>query len=133
MNGVRTWVQAFVSLLGSFYFYLFGEWDLLLMILAIFVAIDYITGLLAAGVEGALSSKEGFEGIIKKVFIFAMVAVATLLDMILTNKNIIRDATIFFYITNEFISIIENAGRVGLPIPPFIRNAVEVLKNKSKK
>jgi toxin secretion/phage lysis holin len=112
--------------------YLFGGWSILLQILLAFVVIDYITGVLASGIEGKLSSSVGMRGIAKKVFIFVIVAVAHLADTAIGNGNFLMDAAIFFYIANELLSIIENAGRVGLPIPEILKQAVEVLKGRAQ-
>lgn len=117
---------------GACISYLYGGWSSLLGILLAFVAIDYITGVIASGVEGKLSSSVGMKGIAKKVFIFVIVAVAHLADKALGNSNILMDAAIFFYMANELLSIIENAGRVGLPVPDIITKAVDILKSKSQ-
>jgi toxin secretion/phage lysis holin len=111
--------------------YLLGGWSTLLGVLLTFVVIDYVSGVIAAGVEGKLKSKVGLIGIARKVFIFAMVAIAYQIDSALGDQHVLRDATIFFYLANELLSIIENAGRVGLPVPAPIQKAVEVLKGKS--
>lgn len=121
------------SLLGSFTTFLFGGWDSLVVILLTFVIIDYVTGVIASAVEGKLSSKVGFKGIAQKIIIFALVAVSSLLDQVLGNQYFIRDATIFFYLVNEALSIIENAGRVGLPVPAFLVRIIEMLRNRSEK
>ncbi|MDN5323723.1 MAG: hypothetical protein PWQ67_2177 [Clostridia bacterium] len=126
------YLKTAIGVGGACASYLFGGWSSLLGILLAFVVIDYITGVLASGVEGKLSSSIGIKGIAKKVFIFVMVAVAHLVDASLGDGHIFRDATIFFYLANEVISILENAGRVGLPVPPIIQQAIEVLKGKSK-
>lgn len=120
-----------VALGGGAASYLFGGWSSLLSILLAFVVIDYITGFVAAGIEGKLASDVGLRGIAKKVFIFVMVAVANLADQAV-GTQIIRDAAIFFYLANELLSIIENSGRIGLPVPPIITQAVEILKGKSE-
>lgn len=112
--------------------YFFGGWSVLLQILLAFVVIDYITGVVAAATEGKLSSSVGMKGIAKKVFIFVIVAVAHLADTAIGNGSLLMDAAIFFYIANELLSILENAGRVGLPIPEIILKAVDVLKSKSQ-
>ncbi|MGD6959877.1 phage holin family protein [Rossellomorea aquimaris] len=118
--------------LGAIILNLFGEWNSLLTILLIAVTLDYFTGMIASGIEGKLSSKFGLRGIGRKVLIFSLVTVAHLIDTILTNQHFIRNATIIFYLCNEMISIIENVGRAGVPVPEFLRKAVEVLKKKSK-
>jgi toxin secretion/phage lysis holin len=117
---------------GAAISYFFGGWSALLGILLTFVAIDYATGVLAGAIEGKLSSAVGAKGIAKKVFIFVIVAVAHLVDTSLGEAHVFRDATIFFYLANELLSILENAARVGLPIPPMISKAVQVLQGKSE-
>lgn len=115
---------------GALASYLFGGWSALLGILLAFVVFDYITGVIAAAIEGKLSSNVGLKGIAKKVSIFVIVAVANLVDRALGNAHIFRDATIFFYLANELLSIIENVGRSGVPIPEVIKKAVAVLQGK---
>ncbi|MGG3958435.1 phage holin family protein [Bhargavaea massiliensis] len=113
--------------------YLFGGWSELLGILLAFVIMDYVTGVMAAYKEGTLKSAVGFKRIPKKVMIFVLVAVGHLIDRAVGTNGLFRDATIFFYLSNELLSIIENAGRMGLPVPEQIQQAVEVLKGKSKR
>jgi toxin secretion/phage lysis holin len=124
-------IKVVISAGGAVVSYLFGGWSALMGILLAFVALDYFSGLAAAWVEKSLSSQKGMVGIAKKVFIFAMVAVAHLIDTALGDAHLLRDATIFFYLANELLSIIENVGRIGLPVPTPIQKAVEVLKGKS--
>lgn len=123
-------VKTGAALGGAAASYFFGGWSALLGILLAFVIADYTTGVLASGVEGKLSSAIGMRGIAKKVCIFVVVAVAHLADTSLGDAHVFRDATIFFYFANELLSILENAGRIGIPIPPMIGQAVEVLKRK---
>ncbi|KIP21143.1 Phage-related holin (Lysis protein) [Anoxybacillus ayderensis] len=118
--------------LGAVVGYLFGESTGLLLVLFWMVIIDYGTGMVAGYTEGTLSSKVGFKGIVRKVMIFVMVALAHLVDSALGTKNMFRDATIVFYMANELLSIFENAGRMGVPVPERLTQAVEVLKGKSK-
>ncbi|MGN7470515.1 phage holin family protein [Brevibacillus sp. SAFN-007a] len=122
--------KSAIAVGGAAVSFLWGGWSPLLAVLLTFVIIDYITGVMAAGVEGKLASRVGLAGIARKVFIFAMVAIAHLIDTALGDQHVLRDATIFFYLANELLSIIENAGRVGLPVPTPIKKAVEVLKGK---
>ena len=122
--------KAVIAVGGCSASYLYGGWSALLGILLTFAAIDYMTGVLASAVEGKLSSAVGAKGIAKKVCIFVIVAVAHLVDTSLGQAHVFRDATIFFYLANELLSILENAGRVGLPIPPIISKAVQVLQGK---
>ncbi|WP_052452955.1 phage holin family protein [Paenibacillus polymyxa] len=119
--------------------YFYGGWSGVLGVLLALVIIDYVTGLFAAGAEGkkgtgpGLKSKIGLIGIARKVFIFAMVAVSHLIDGVLGDSHLFRDAVVYFYMANELLSILENGGRLGAPIPPVIRQAVEVLKSKGGK
>ena len=117
---------------GAIVGYIFGEWSVLLQILLAFVIIDYVSGLLASGVEGKLSSEVGFKGIAKKIMIFVLVAVGHLVDKAIGDGSMVQNAIIFFYLGNELLSILENAGRTGLPVPEQVKNAVDVLKGKSK-
>ncbi|EXY06287.1 hypothetical protein BF15_23660 [Bacillus thuringiensis] len=95
-------------------------------------AIDYITGVIAAGYNGELKSKVGFKGIAKKVVLFLLVAAATQADAIVGSNSALREATIFFFIGNELLSLLENAGRMGIPLPSALTNAVEILGGKQK-
>lgn len=125
--------KAIVAGAGATTGYLFGGWSTLLQVLLVFVIIDYLTGMLASGIDGRLSSKVGFRGIAKKVMIFIIVAVAHMVDKAMGGEmSMVMDATIFFYIANELLSITENAGKIGIPIPEKLLNAVEVLKGKEK-
>ncbi|MGV3139729.1 phage holin family protein [Brevibacillus agri] len=128
---MENFFKSAVAVGGSAVTYLFGGWSPLLAVLLTFVIIDYVSGVLAAGVEGKLASRAGLIGIARKVFIFAMVAIGHMVDTALGDQHVLRDATIFFYLANELLSIVENAGRVGLPVPAPIQKAVEVLKGKS--
>ena len=125
-------------MVGSVIASLFGGWDAALVTLVIFMAIDYVTGLLVAGVfhnsgkteNGALESRAGWKGLCRKCITLLMVLVATRLDLV-TGTNFIRDAVVIAFIANETISIVENAGLMGINIPPAITSAIEVLKKKS--
>lgn len=119
-------------LFGGAVGYLWGGWSQLLSILLTFVVIDYITGILAAGKEGKISSSVGFKSIPKKIMIFLLVAVGHLIDGAMGDNHMFRDAVIFFFLSNELISILENAGRIGVPIPSVLSKAVEVLKGKGE-
>lgn len=122
--------KTILTISGGITGYFFGGWSVLLQILLAFVIIDYVSGLLASGVEGKLSSKIGFKGIAKKLMIFCLVAVGHLVDKALGDGSMVQNAIVFFYLGNELLSIVENAGRTGLPVPQQIINAVDVLKGK---
>lgn len=127
-----------IGVVGSVIASLFGGWDAALVTLVIFMAIDYVTGLLVAAVfhnsgkteNGALESRAGWKGLCRKCITLLMVLVATRLDLV-TGTNFIRDAVVIAFIANETISIVENAGLMGINIPPAITSAIEVLKKKS--
>ncbi|AGT30452.1 hypothetical protein M493_14795 [Geobacillus genomosp. 3] len=122
-----------VSLFGSLVSLFVGSVDSFVVILLALVIVDYITGIVASAMEGALSSQVGFRGIVRKLLIFVLVAVAHLVDVAIGwNMHLIRDAIVFFYIANEFISIVENAGRAGVPIPSVLRKAIQLLKDEMK-
>lgn len=111
--------------LGGALGWLTGGTDGLLLVLIVFVTIDYITGVIAAYATHTLSSAVGFKGIARKILIFAFVALAHLLDtQVLDEPGVLRRATIFFYLANEGISIIENADHINLPIPKQLRQAL---------
>lgn len=119
-----------VAICGSAVSFGFGGWSPLLNILLVFVVLDYISGVVAAAKEGSLNSTVGGWGIVKKVSIFAIVAVAHLVDTALGDAYLFRDAAIFFYLSNELLSLLENAGRLGAPIPPDLRKAIAILQGK---
>ena len=128
-------VGAMGGVIASF----FGGWDAALQTLVIFMAIDYITGLIVAGVfhaspkstSGALESRAGWKGLCRKGETLLIVLVACRLDAVM-GTSIVRDAVVIGFVCNETISIIENAGLMGLPIPAAITKAVDVLKQKSE-
>jgi toxin secretion/phage lysis holin len=126
-------ITTIVSLIGSVTSYMFGGWGSLLTVLTFMIMVDYFTGIIAAGIEKKLCSRKGFRGIAQKLLIFVLVSVAHMIDVIIGVEHLIRDATIIFYIMNEIISILENAKRVGLPIPVFFVKIIELFKSKSKK
>lgn len=109
-----------------------GGLDQLLTALLVLAIVDYASGVIAAGVNGQLKSKVGFKGIAKKVMLFLLVAAAHVVDLIIGSNAMFRDAVIFFFIANELLSLIENAGKIGLPVPQVLKNAVEVLKGKGE-
>lgn len=126
MRNVITVGQYVFTGIGGVMGYLFGGADGFLYALIAFVVIDYITGVLAAIYTKQLSSEVGFKGIAKKVMIFLLVAIGNIIDVeILKSGAVLRTAVIFFYISNEGISIIENAARLELPIP---EKLIDVLK-----
>lgn len=106
-------LKAIIAVFGGFCGYFLGGWDTTLKVLVIMAAIDYITGVFAAGVNGELKSKVCFKGIAKKVVLFLLVAAATQADAVMGTNSAIREATIFFFIGNELPSLLENSGKNG--------------------
>lgn len=126
-------VKLLAAIGGAAASFLWGEWSALLTVLVTFVAVDYVTGVIAAGLDGKLNSEVGWRGIAKKVAIFLVVAVAHQVDVALGGElHMFRDAAIFFYLANELLSFTENAGRIGIPVPEKLLNAVEVLREKGE-
>jgi len=125
-------IKSFIFTFGGFCGYFLGGWDTTLKVLLIMAAIDYITGVIAAGYNGELKSKVGFKGIAKKVVLFLLVGAATQADLAIGTNSALREATIFFFIGNELLSLLENAGRMGIPLPSALTNAVEILGGKQK-
>ncbi|PGT05109.1 phage holin family protein [Bacillus cereus] len=132
MERIDVLMKTFIATFGGFCGYFLGGWDTTLKVLLIMAAIDYITGVIAAGYNGELKSKVGFKGIAKKVVLFLLVGAASQADLAIGTNSAIREATIFFFIGNELLSLLENAGRMGIPLPSALTNAVEVLGGKQK-
>ena len=136
---MKTAICTAVGMVGGGISALFGGWDAAMMTLMIVMAIDYITGLIVAGVfhaspkseNGALESRAGWKGLCRKGVTMLVVLVACRLDMAL-GSNFIRDAAIIGFIANEVISITENAGLMGVPIPAALVKAIEILKKNSE-
>lgn len=135
---MKNFIFTTVGILGSAIASLFGGWDSALITLLIFMGVDYITGLIVAGVfhqspktaNGALESRAGWKGLCRKGVTLLVVLVACRLDVVM-GSSFIRDAVIIAFIANETISIIENAGLMGIPIPAAISKAIEILKEKA--
>lgn len=126
-------VQAGVAAIGVFLGYFLGGLDGFLYALIAFVVIDYLTGVMLAILEKRLSSNVGARGIFKKVLIFSMVAIANIVDkQLIGTGSAIRTAVIFFYLSNEGISILENTARIGLPIPDKLRLAIKQMNKEEK-
>ena len=124
---IRYWSAGAGAALGDY----LGSFDSLMYALVAFMVTDYITGVLCAIVERNLSSEIGFRGICHKVFILMLVGVANILDVhIIGSGCVLRSAVIFFYCANEGISIVENAARIGLPVPGKLTEVMKQLKDK---
>lgn len=127
-----------IGVIGSFIASLFGGWTASLTTLLIFMGVDYLTGLIVAGVfhkspkteSGALESRAGFKGLLRKGMILLLVLVGYRLDLAI-GASYIRDAICIAFIVNELVSIIENAGLMGIPIPAVITKAIDILQKKT--
>ena len=129
-NGVQVVFTAIGGWLGWF----LGGCDGLLYALIAFVVIDYITGIMCAVADKKLSSAVGFKGICKKVLIFALVGLGHILDTrIIGAGSVLRTAVIFFYLSNEGVSLVENAAHLGLPVPKKLKEVLEQLHDRAEK
>nr|AHF24067.1 toxin secretion/phage lysis holin [uncultured bacterium Contig643] len=130
MKGTIITVKMLATIFGGILGFMFGELDGLIIALVFFVSIDYISGVFCAIVEKKLSSEVGAKGIMKKMLIFALVAIANIIDVhIFKQGATIRTAVIFYYLSNEGLSILENAARLGIPIPDKLRAVLEQLND----
>ena len=126
-------IQLRFSALGGWLGYFLGGCDGLLYTLLAFTAMDYITGVMCAVNDHTLSSEVGFRGICRKVLIFMLVGIANILDAdIIGTGSVLRTAVIFFYISNEGVSLLENAGHLGLPIPAKVKTVLEQLHDRAE-
>lgn len=136
---MKTGICTAVGVVGGFIAARFGGWDAALTTLIIFMAIDYISGLIVAGVfhaskkseTGALESRAGWKGLIRKCFTLLFVLVAYRLDLAI-GVEYIRDTVIIGFIANELISIVENMGLMGIPLPPIVTKAIDILTKKQE-
>ncbi|MFY9192972.1 MAG: phage holin family protein [Saccharofermentanales bacterium] len=134
MKEIWNWIQVVFAAVGGWLGYVLGGLDGFLYALLAFVVIDYITGLMCAVLDKKLSSEVGFRGIFKKVLIFALVTVGHIVDQnVIGDGSVIRTAVIFFYLSNEGISILENTVHIGLPVPQKLKDVLEQLHNRSDK
>ena len=126
-------IQFLFAGIGGWLGYFLGGCDGLLIALLLFVITDYITGVMCAIADKKLSSAVGFKGICRKVLIFLLVGIANILDMqVIGPGSVLRTAVIFFYISKEGVSLLENAGHLGLPIPVKIKSVLEQLHDRAE-
>ena len=126
-------IQVIFAAIGGWLGYFLGGCDGLLVALVVFAAVDYITGVMCAVADKELSSEVGFKGICRKVLIFILVGIANILDVqVIGTGSVLRTAVIFFYLSNEGVSLLENAGHLGLPIPEKIKTVLEQLHDRSE-
>lgn len=126
-------IQLIFTAVGGWLGYYLGGCDGLLYALLAFVVVDYITGVMCAVSDKKLSSEVGFKGICRKVLIFLLVGIANILDVqVIGMGSVLRTAVIFFYISNEGVSLLENAAHLGLPVPEKMKTVLEQLHERSE-
>ena len=131
MKNILNYLQLIFTALGGYLGWFLGGVDGFMYALITFIVIDYVTGLMVAVLERKLSSEIGFRGIFKKVLIFTFVGIGNIIDVyLIKNGSAIRTAVIFFYVSNEGISIIENSAKIGLPIPQKLRDILKQLNKE---
>lgn len=130
MDNVFKSIMAWICTVISF---LFGDMEGLMVALIALIILDYISGVIAAAVEKRLSSEVGAKGIAKKIFMLLIVALANIVDInVIGDGHVLKTVTVVFYICNECISLIENAGRIGVPVPKKLLDVLEQLRDKEK-
>ncbi len=126
-------VQLIFAAIGGWLGYFLGGCDGLLIALVVFAVVDYITGVMCAVSDKELSSKVGFRGICRKVLIFILVGAANILDaQVIGSGSVLRTAVIFFYLSNEGVSLLENAAHLGLPIPKKLKDVLAQIHNRAE-
>lgn len=133
MKEIIETVQFIFTIVGVYLGWFIGGFDELLYALIAFIAVDYITGIMVGIIERKLSSSVGFRGIFKKVLILVFVGIGHIIDFyVLKNGSAVRTAVIFFYLSNEGLSILENSGKLGLPIPNSLKNIFKDLNKEDE-
>lgn len=128
-NAVKSIIAAVCAVFG----FVFGDLNGLMIALVALIILDYISGVIAAVVEKKLSSEVGAKGIAKTIFMLLIVAVANIVDInVIGDGHVLKSVTVVFYIANECISLIENAGRLGVPVPKKLLDVLEQLKSKEE-
>ena len=126
--------QLVFTAIGGWLGYFLGGCDGLLFTLLVFITADYITGIMCAIVDRKLSSEIGFKGIFKKVIIFMLVGIAQMIDInVIKTGSVLRAAVIFFYLSNEGVSVLENTAHLGLPVPEKLKEVLEQLHDREGK
>ena len=127
-------IQMVFAAIGGWLGWFLGGCDGLLIALVVFVAIDYVTGVMCAVSDKKLSSEVGFKGICRKVLIFLLVGIANILDVqVIGTGSVLRTADIFFYLSNEGVSLLENSAHLGLPVPEKMKDILAQLHDRAEK
>lgn len=134
MENIVNIFKACVAVVGTFLTWIFGDWDIAVMALIAFMALDYLSGVLKAYINKEMSSEVGLKGLTRKFLILLVLIAAVLLDRLInTGEWVFRTIVCYFYVANEGISLLENAAALGLPVPDAIKNALAQLKEGGKK
>ena len=129
---MKEYLCAILATVGYLFIYLLGGWDISLQCLLLAIVFDYISGMIKAFHSKTLSSKIGFQGILKKVGILLIVMLGVLVDRVTGNTGAVRTLVIYYFVANEGLSVIENLGQCGVPIPASIKKALRALNKESK-
>lgn len=132
MKTIWNWIQVGIAAIGGGLGWFLGGGDGFLYALLVFVVLDYVTGIMCAVLDKQLSSAVGFRGIFKKILIFTLVGIANIVDInVIGEAGVLRTAVIFFYLSNEGVSLLENAAHLGLPIPEKLKEVLEQLHDRA--
>ena len=129
---MKEYLCAILATVGYLFIYLLGGWDIALQCLLSAIVFDYVSGMIKAFHSKTLSSKIGFQGILKKVGILLIVMLGVLVDRVTGNTGAVRTLVIYYFVANEGLSVIENLGQCGVPIPASIKKALKALNKESK-
>lgn len=129
---MKEYLCAILATVGYLFIYLLGGWDIALQCLLLAIVFDYVSGMIKAFHTKTLSSRIGFQGILKKVGILLIVMLGVLVDRVTGNTGAVRTLVIYYFVANEGLSLIENLGQCGVPIPASIKKALKALNKESK-
>lgn len=129
---MKEYLCAILATVGYLFIYLLGGWDIALQCLLLAIVFDYVSGMIKAFHTKTLSSRIGFQGILKKVGILLIVMLGVLVDRVTGNTGAVRTLVIYYFVANEGLSVIENLGQCGVPIPASIKKALKALNKESK-
>lgn len=129
---MKEYLCTILATVGYLFIYLLGGWDVALQCLLLAIVFDYISGMIKAYRTKTISSRIGFQGIIKKVGVLLIVMLGVLVDRVTGNTGAVRTLVIYYFVANEGLSVVENLGQAGVPIPDSIKKALKALKKESK-
>ena len=130
---MQTAIKSILSAVATTLLFILGGWDIALQSLIIIMIIDYLTGISKSYVAKKLNSNKGFRGLVKKLAMLGIVAIAVIIDRLIGDTGLIRNFIIYYLVANEGLSIIENLGEMDIIVPEFLKNKLEQLKDKGDK